>query len=248
MMPGVKKLAITDYHIHLRGGMTVEKAIAREKATGIRSAVLENWGREWPLADDDSLAAFLDACDRACAGRRRIPVGIQVNDRDWFSRISPALRTRLDFVLADTMIMGTDTAGKPQRLWLPELVIDDPGSWMERYFSHTLQVLSEPIDILANPTYLPRCIEEHYDALWTEPRMRRVIAAAVAKGVALEIQAGSAFPRPAFLSLAKSMGATFSFGTNNFDDKPKDISRWREAIDALGLRRDDLWRHGIRLV
>ena len=33
----------------LRGGMTAEMAAAREKASGIRSGVLENHGREWPL-------------------------------------------------------------------------------------------------------------------------------------------------------------------------------------------------------
>ncbi len=52
--------------------------------------------------------------------------------------------------------------------------------------------------------------------------MRQVIAKAVEKGIALEIQAGSDFPKPAFLKLAKSMGAKFSFGSNNFDDKAKD--------------------------
>lgn len=176
-------LTITDYHIHIRGGMTVEKAIAREEQTGIRSAVLENFGREWPLASNADLAAFLDGCDRACAGGRRVPVGIQVNDRDWFSVIDPALRTRLDFVLADSMIMGTTAEGKPRRLWLPDVVIEDPAAWMVRYLAHNLQILDEPISILANPTYLPRCIEQQYDALWTESRMRQVIAKAVTHGL-----------------------------------------------------------------
>lgn len=34
------------------------------------------------------------------------------------------------------------------------------------------QVLGEPIDIIANPTYLPQCIAQHHDEIWTEPRMR----------------------------------------------------------------------------
>ena len=237
------KLTITDYHIHIRGGMTVEKAIAREEQTGIRSAVLENFGRAWPLAGNADLEAFIEACNRACADGRRVPVGIQVNDRDWFSVIDPALRARLDFVLADTMIMGTTAEGKPRRLWLPDVVIEDPEAWMVRYLAHNLQILDEPISILANPTYLPRCIEARYDDLWTEPRMRQVIAQAVAKGVALEIQAESAFPRLAFLRLAKAMGARFSFGTNNFDDKPKNLSRWWEAIETLDLQPADLWHH-----
>ncbi len=77
--------------------------------------------------------------------------------------------------------------------------------------------------------------------LWTEDRMRQVIAKAVAKGVALEIQADSDFPKPAFLKLAKQMGAKFSFGSNNFDDKTKDLSRWFQAIALLDLTPADLW-------
>ncbi len=47
--PRLKGLTLTDYHIHIRGGMTLEKAVLRQEQSGIRSAVLENFGREWPL-------------------------------------------------------------------------------------------------------------------------------------------------------------------------------------------------------
>jgi hypothetical protein len=244
MLHPVNRLTLTDYHIHIRGGMTPEKAAAREAQTGIRSAVLENFGREWPLSDNASLQAFIDACGLVTAGGRRLPVGIQVNDRDWYEQIDPALLKRLDFVLADTMIMGVTAEGKPRRLWLPEVAIGDPEGWMIQYLAHNLRILNEPISILANPTYLPPCIENRYDELWTEDRMRQVIIAAVARGVALEIQAESAFPRLSFLHLAKRLGAKFSFGTNNFTDTPKNISRWQESIDALQLQPSDLWHHG----
>ena len=59
---------------------------------------------------------------------------------------------------------------------------------------------------------------------------------------ALEIQAESPYPRPQFLKLAKEMGAKFSFGTNNFDPSPKDLSRWLEAITWLDLKPSDIWR------
>lgn len=234
-------LELVDYHIHLRGGMTWEKAAQREARSGIRSTVLENFGREWPLADNAALKAFLDANSRALPDGRRLPIGIQVNDRDWFTQIEPAVRQRLDFVLADTMIMGVTAAGKPRRLWLPDVTIDDPAAWMVEYLAHNLRILDEPVSILANPTYLPACIASLYDQLWTEDRMRQVIGKAIARGVALEIQAGSDFPKPAFLKLAKSMGAKFSFGTNNFDDKTKDLSRWFQAIALLDLKPADLW-------
>lgn len=103
-----------------------------------------------------------------------------------------------------------------------------------------LQV-SEPISILANPTYLPVELAGDYDRLWTEARMRRVISKAVARGIALEIQAESPYPRPKFLRLAKQMGAKFSFGTNNFDDRPKDLTHWLDVITWLDLHGSDIW-------
>ena len=237
----LKGLTLTDFHIHLRGGMTLEKAAQRQAQSGINSAVLENFGREWPLADNAKLKEFIDAQSQLQPNGQRVLIGIQVNDRDWFTQIDPALRKRLDFVLADTMIMGVTAEGKPRRLWLPGVTIEDPAAWMVEYLAHNLRILDEPISILANPTYLPPCIAQLYDQLWTEERMRQVIAKAVAKGVALEIQAGSDFPKPAFLKLAKTMGAKFSLGSNNFDDKTKDLSRWFQAITLLDLKPADLW-------
>ena len=35
--------------------------------------------------------------------------------------------------------------------------------------------------------------------------------------------------------------AQFSFGTNNFDPGPKNLSRWLEAIVWLDLRPSDIW-------
>ena len=136
--------------------------------------------------------------------------------------------------------MGKLPSGRDNRLWMVK-EIPDPDTWMEDYFAHTMRILDEPISILANPTYLPEPLAGDYDRLWTEERMRAVIAKAVKKGVALEVQAESPYPRPKFLKLAKEMGAKFSFGTNNFDPSPKDLSRWLEAIVWLDLKPSDIW-------
>ena len=141
--------------------------------------------------------------------------------------------------------MGRLPDGRDNRLWLVK-EIPDPDAWMETYVAHNLRILDEPIDILANPTYLPVPLADEYDRLWTEARMRQVIEKAVSRGIALEIQAGSPYPRPKFLRLAKSMGAKFSFGTNNFDPRPKDLSRWLEAITWLDLTGADIWQPGDR--
>ena len=234
-------ITITDWHLHIRGGMTPEMAAARERDSGIRSTAMENHGREWEIYDNARLRAFASRAKAIDVDGHRLPVGIQVNDRDWFEKIDAETRAAFDYILADTMIMGKLPGGRDNRLWLVK-EIPDADRWMEDYMAHNLRILDEPIDILANPTYLPTPIAAEYDRLWTEARMRKLIAKAVEKGVALEIQAGSPFPRPKFLKLAKEMGAKFSFGTNNFDPKPKDLSRWLEAITWLDLHGSDIWQ------
>ena len=233
-------ITITDWHLHIRGGMTPEMAAERERASGILSSAMENHGREWNIRENAQLAAF------AAASRKvnpKMPVGTQVNDRDWFRQIDAATRAQLDYVLADTMIMGKLPDGRDRRLWLIKDIseIGDPEKWMERYMAHNLQILGEPISILANPTYLPAPLAPMYDKLWTEKRMKAIISKAVAKGIAIEIQAESPWPSPRFLRMAKAMGAKFSFGTNNFDGVPKDLTRWLDAIMWLDLKGEDIW-------
>ncbi|MCR5165221.1 MAG: hypothetical protein K6C40_14495 [Thermoguttaceae bacterium] len=231
---------LTDYHIHLRLGTTCVKAIERQEATGIQSGILENSGREWPLFDDASLLAFIRYNRKIMAEKGvKLPIGMQVNDRDWFTYFSPDVLKQLDYVLADTMIMD-DENGQPVRLWRADTyVITDEEAWMERYFRHTMQILDEPITILANPTYLPAQLADRYDHFWTEERMKAVIDRAVKNGVALEIQAKSTFPSVKFIKMAKAAGATFSVGTNNGDGEIIPYDRWFRIIEECGLEEKD---------
>ena len=234
-------ITLVDWHLHIRGGMTPEMAAARERSSGIRSTAMENHGREWEIFDNARLRAFAAKAKAVKVNGHSLPVGIQVNDRDWFRQIDAETRAQFDYILADTMIMGKLPGGRDNRLWLVKKV-DDAEAWMNEYMAHNLRILDEPISILANPTYLPEPLAGDYDRLWTEERMRQLIAKAVERGIALEIQAGSPYPRPKFLRLAKAMGAKFSFGTNNFDPRPKDLARWLEAITWLDLRAEDIWQ------
>lgn len=233
-------IELVDWHVHIRGGLTPEMAVEREKLSGIRQSAMENHGREWEIFDNAQLVKF---ADRARKANPLMPVGIQVNDRDWFEQIDAATRAKFDYILADTMIMGKLPNGRDRRLWLikelPE--IGDPELWMEKYMEMNLRILGEPISILANPTYLPSPLNALHDRLWTEERMRKIIARAVERGIAIEIQAESPYPTPKFLKLAKEMGAKFSFGTNNYDAAPKDLTRWLEAIMWLDLHGSDIW-------
>ncbi len=231
-------LPFIDYHIHLRGGMTIDQALERQAATGFNVGVLENIGEGWPIHLDEHLRWFIGQ-----AQGKPVYLGVQVNDRDWFTKHDRALLEQLDYVLADTMIMTMpDDQSPPVKLWMPDLyTIADPHAWMERYLRHNLQILDEPVSILANPTYLPPAVAPLYDELWTDQRMRLVIAKAVERGIALEIPARSAYPSDRFITMAKAMGAKFTFGSNNFDPVPITMQRCFEAIKTYGLTKHDCW-------
>ncbi|MDO5580544.1 MAG: hypothetical protein Q4G69_05380 [Planctomycetia bacterium] len=233
-----QKIDLTDWHIHLRGGMTAEKALIRARKTGVRSGVLENFGKYWPLSSNEKLDAFIANVEKVNANlpkEEKLKIGIQVNDRDWYKVLDPKLRKRLDYILADTMIMDTGSDGMPQKLWLlPKDYKADPVKWMERYMEHNLQILDEPISILAHPTWLPDFIADQYDKLWTKDRMMKIIDKAAEKGIALEIQAESPYPKDRFIELALQKGVKFSFGSNNHDGRLKKTDRWRDVLEKYG--------------
>lgn len=239
-------LDLLDYHIHYRGSMTVQKAHERAKVTGVKSGVLENVGREWPLNTNAILSQFISTVEDYNAtlpADERLKIGIQVNDRNWYETIEPEVYSRLDYVLADTMIMGQRPDGSDERLWLlPKDYDVDQDEWFERYYQHCMTVVSEPIDIIANVTWLPDFIADRYDELWTRERMAVLIQAAIDGGVALEIQAESFAPKPQFVELALEMGAKFSFGSNNFDQKLKNTDAWKKNIKQFNITKDNLWR------
>ena len=237
---GSKNIPIIDYHIHLRGDMNLKKSLINQSKTGIQSGVLENAGRDWPLSDNEKIETFI-----AEAEKYPVYIGLQVNDRDWFTTIDANLIKRLDYVLADTMIMA-DENGNPRKLWLEgEYEIEDPEAWMERYFAHCMTVVNEPIDILANPTYLPDRVAASYDTLWTEERMTQLIEAGIKNNVAFEIQAGTVFPKEKFIELCKTKGAKFSIGRNNHDDKPMSMDRCFDMMEKFDLKPGDMFRPGV---
>jgi len=219
-----KAIPLTDYHIHIRGGMSHEKAIDWAQKTGIKSSAIENQGRDWPLSNDIAIRAFIED------GKRfpELLIGLQVNDRDWYKAIAPSLLDELDFVLSDTMVMDG------QKLWLEDTYsIEDEEAWLRRYFDHNLQILNEPITIFANPLYLPVKMMHHYEDFWTIERQTTIIDAATKNKIALEIQANTQFPHIGFMKLALEKGAKISMGRNNRDDKADELKRSLDWLEEL---------------
>jgi histidinol phosphatase-like PHP family hydrolase len=103
-------------------------------------------------------------------------------------------------------------------------------------------ITTEPIDVLANGTYLPDVLQKDFDALWTEKRMTRIIDAAAKHKVAIEISSGFKLPKLNFLKLAKDAGVKFLFGTNARKEAAAGtLTHSMEMARTLGLTKADFF-------
>jgi hypothetical protein len=202
---------IVDYHLHAKGGLTIDDIAEFAKEHGIGAGVAINAGVGFPTANDQALQQALAAYEG-----KPVYKAMQAEGREWVKMFSPEMVAKFDYIFTDSMTF-TDQRGKRVRLWMPnEVEVGDKRAFMDMLVEKTVGILNdEPIDIYVNPTFLPAAIAKEYDALWTDARMDRVIEAAARNGVAIEINARYKLPSEKFLRKAKAAGVKFSFGTNN---------------------------------
>ena len=229
---------IVDYHAHLKGGLTMEGLLAHSKKTGIAYGVAFNAGVGFPITNDSTLLANYEQY-------KDYPVfmAMQAEGREWVTMFSKENIGTFDYVFTDAMTW-TDTKGRRMRLWMPEEVfVDDPDDFMDQLVGKIVGVMeNEPIDLYVNSTFLPDVLHADYDALWTEERMDKVIQAAVANNIAIEINARYKLPSTTFIKRAKAAGAKFSMGTNNTDKELGTLDYSIAMIDECGLEPDDFFK------
>ncbi len=232
-----------DYHAHPEAGLTVERAVQLSRERGVKFGLLQHAGvkegaRSERVSTDAELTAWIHSL-------RDQPVfaGIQAEYPGWQSCFSKSALRQLDYILSDALTMP-DKSGRNVRLWTPEFHTDDAQEFMNRYVDFHVEVLStQPLDILANPTFLPQPLQPDYDRLWTPRRMRTVIDAALKAHTAIEINSRYRVPRLPFLRMAKDAGLRFSFGSNmHTAEGIGDIGYCVEMYRQLGLTLDQFFR------
>ncbi len=227
---------LIDFHAHVEENMTLERALELARQRGVKLGIAEHGGCHEGMKDDGEMKRYIERL----AGQ---PVykGMQAEGRNWMQCFSKEVVAQLDYVLADALTFP-EKDGRWVRLWTPEAQITEPQDFMERYVEFNVRVISrEPIDIFANPTFLPEAIVKDYDALWTKERMRKVIGAAVKYGVAIEINSLYNIPSLAFLRMAKDAGAKFSFGSNAHGESVGVLAYSVKTAKELGLTRSDMF-------
>jgi hypothetical protein len=236
---------IMDLHVHLKGDLTMEEALAQSRYKGIDYGIAVNCGKaeNFPINNDQELLDYIATVVKVPAFN-----AMQAEGREWVDIFSREAVSTFDYVFSDAMTF-VDAEGVPVQMWradqLERLDFSDPEAFMDKLVDYIVTILNdEPIDIYVNATYLPDPIVDQYDALWTEDRMRKVIQAAIDNEVAIEISARLKMPSYTFVKLGKEMGVKFTFGTNNVNSKLGNLTYCLEAIEECGLTRDNMWVPG----
>ncbi|MBL8178072.1 MAG: hypothetical protein JNK48_25570 [Bryobacterales bacterium] len=206
-----------DYHAHPEHEMTVDKALAISRERNVKLGLVEHAGaKESPtshrLSTDDELLRWI-----AALKGKPVYCGIQAEGMDWHRHFSKPVIAQLDYVLGDALTMP-DRSGNLIKLWTPAFQTSNPQDFMDRYVDYHIEVMArQPLDILANPTFLPTPLQPDAARLWTAPRMTKIIDAAKKYNVAIEINTKYQVPAMPFLEMAKGAGIQFSFGSNAHD-------------------------------
>lgn len=241
-----QNLPRVDLHVHIHDddhpsqSLTPAAAAAISQKLGVRFGILAEGGCHGDIHDDATLEEFINSTEGQPVYR-----GLQVYGFGWPNCLSQKNLKRLDYISADALVFP-DKNGKSVWLWLPDVKFDDPQEFMERYVDFNVKVLSQPIQIWANPTYLPESLKAQYAKLWTPQRMKRVIDAAVAHHVAIEINSHFRVPSAAFIRRAKAAGAKFSFGSNEHVHGIGNIGYGLAMAKECGLTRSDIYVPGKR--
>ena len=208
---------LEDLHVHLDNS-TIEKVVPLARERGVKFGVVEHAGtreNQYPivLSNDAELKAYL-----AMLAGQPVYRGIQAEWTDWMSCFSRDALAQLDFILTDTMTFpGKD--GRRVKLWLEgaeaRVGLTDKEGFMDRYVDWHIEIISrQPIDLLANVSWLPASMAGDHEKFWTEARVKRVLDAALKYQVALEISASFKLPKLSFLKQAQAAGVKFCLGSN----------------------------------
>jgi histidinol phosphatase-like PHP family hydrolase len=231
---------LVDFHVHLDNS-SIEQVLPLAAERGVKFGIVEHAGtkeNKYPvvLSNDAELKAYMAKLEG-----KPVFKGVQAEWIDWMGCFSPEVLGQLDYVLSDAMTFPGPN-GQRMKLWERGAEIGDPQRFMDRYVDWHVEIMAkEPLDILANTSWLPDAIAADYDTLWTPERVRKVAEAAVKYQVALEISASYKLPKLPFLKIAKAAGVKFSFGSNGRYPRMGRLDYSIEMAKALGLKRSDMF-------
>ena len=240
----VSDLPRLDLHVHLDNS-TIDKVLELSHERGVKFGIVEHAGtkeNKYPvvLSNDEELGGYLAMLDGKPVYR-----GVQTEWHDWAGCFSPKMLARLDYILTDAMTFpGRD--GQRVKLWEKDVEarveMSDKQAFMDRYVDWYVAIIEQqPIDVLANVSWLPAPLAADYDVYWTAERVRRVAETAVRHRVALEISSSYLLPKRSFLDVAKAAGVKFTFGSNGRYPNMGKLDYSLQMARELGLTKADMF-------
>lgn len=228
---------VVDYHVHLKGGLTIEEVVDNSQRLGVNYGVAPNCGLHFPVTDDASLFEYIESVKGSPTFK-----GMQAEGREWITLFSPEAVAQFDYVFTDAMTF-TDYKGRRNRIWIPEEVwVDDKQQFMDQLVEKIEAIFSqEPVDIYVNPTVLPDELKPEYSTLWTKERMERVVKVLAENNIALEINARYKVPGAEMIKMAKAAGVKFAFGTNNTGRDLGQLEYCIQMIEECELTPNDMF-------
>lgn len=225
---------LIDYHVHLSGSFTIDKAVELSQNRGVKFGIVEHPGPHFLIKNDDDLKSYINKL-------KKYPVfiGLQPMYRDWAKDFSKKLLDKLDYILMDADTIPLENS-KHLSIWRHNNYIEDIDSFMKIYMKHIEHILTkEPITIFARPTYLPVNFARYYDNVWTNDRFDKIIELAKQRNIALEISTPMHVPNKEFILRAKSKGLKFTMGTNARNNDAGKLHYGIQMIKECNLTRDD---------
>jgi histidinol phosphatase-like PHP family hydrolase len=222
----------TDLHVHSThsdGRSTIESLVERARTRGLTLAITDHLSVDQRINTSERIAAYLDALEAHPVYRgMEVDIGEEIP-------VPPEDRARMDLLIGS---MHHVTTAYNARLAVPagELSATLLDEYMEYYVTDLTKGLSSGLfTFIGHPTHLVDLplryqamggAQSQHDALWTAPRRRAVIEAAVTNGVAFEISTRYRVPTPTFMQEAVEAGMTFAVGSD---------SHWLERIGEFSL-------------
>lgn len=233
-----KQMEITDLHIHIKGKLTIDDLVKKSEAEHIKYGIAVNCGIGFPVHNDSQIDSVLSTFKNY----PQFYVAMQAEGREWVNTFSRESINKFDYVFTDAMTF-TDDKGRRNRIWVKnETWIDDEQQFMDNLVNTIVKIMSnEPINIYVNSTFLPEQMAGRYDQFWTDERMDKVINAAKANGIAIEINNRYKIPSAAFIKRAKAAGVKFTVGTNNADENFSGAGYALKMIDECKLTESDFY-------
>ena len=229
-------IPVMDYHVHLKGDLSAEKAQKQSRKYGINYGIAVNCGKDFPVHTDALALEFL----KQNADMPYIVV-MQAEGREWMKLISAPVRKKFAYAFTDAMTFE-DYNGNRVHLWKPdEVKIKDKQAYMDMIVEKICGTVQEPADIYANATYLPAELMGEYAALWTPERRKKVLDALQKGGMALEISAKYKIPDAIFIKEAKKRGIKFTFGSNNENSNFGKLEYCLKMQKECGLTAEDFF-------